>query len=109
MVKNAFIYRTNCPFCKSKNINTIYTKKYFSEEIKIFLKKHLNNFPIYILKNKDFIVMECADCSGIFQKNILNKNYTKKFYDKYVPHDVAFRKKKKILSTFQKFYPTRFR
>ncbi len=95
MVKNAFIYRANCPFCKSKNINTIYSKKYLSKDIKTFLKQHLNNFPINILRNKDFIVMECADCTGIFQKNILNKKFTNRFYDKYVPHDVAFIKKKK--------------
>ena len=94
MVKNVFIYRTNCPFCKSKNINSIYSKKYFSKDTKTFFKRHLNNFPIYILKNRDFIVMECADCTGIFQKNILNKNFTTKFYEKYVPHDVAFKKKK---------------
>ena len=106
MVKNAFIYK--CPFCKSKNINNIYSKKYLSKDIKTFLKQHLNNFPIYILRNKDFIVMECADCTGIFQKNILNKKFTNRFYDKYVPHDVAFIKKKKILNIFQKFSPMKF-
>ncbi len=93
MVRNVFYIRKNCPFCNSRNINIIYEKNYQSEDIQIFLKKHLNNFPLDILKNKKFTVMECKICTGIFQKNILNKTYVKKFYEEYVPQNEALGKK----------------
>ncbi len=102
MVKSAFIVRKKCPFCESNKIIEIYKKDYYSEDIINFLKSHLNNFPLEILKNKEFIIMECKTCKGIFQKNILNDYYNSKFYENYVPHDVAFNKKKKKLDYFKK-------
>ena len=104
MVKNALIKRNKCPFCNSTSFNEIYKKYFLSDDIKIFLNKHLNNFPLNILKNKNFVVMECRNCSGIFQKYILNKTYNKLFYEKYVPHDVAFHKKTKFKNYFNKIY-----
>ena len=102
MVNNAFIVRKKCPFCESKNIIEIYKKKYSSNDIIDFLKNHLNNFPLEILKNEKFIIMECEICKGIFQKNILNDFYNNKFYENYVPHDIAFNKKKEKNRLLQK-------
>ncbi len=102
MVNNAFIARKKCPFCESKNIIEIYKKKYSSNDIIDFLKDHLNNFPLKILKNEKFIIMECEICKGIFQKNILNDFYNNKFYENYVPHDIAFNKKKEKIDYFKK-------
>lgn len=104
MVKKALIERLKCPFCGSKNLKLIYKKNYLSEDIKNFLKEHLYRFPLKILKKKNFEVLECLNCTGIFQKYILNKFYTKKFYEKYVPHKIAFNKKKKLTNYFRKVY-----
>jgi len=104
MVKNALVKRYECPFCNSLNFRQIYKKKFLSNNIKSFLKKHLNNFPLHILKNKNFVVAECEKCSGIFQEYILNDTYNKLFYEKYVPHDVAFNKKQKSKDYFNKVY-----
>ncbi len=104
MVKNALIKRYKCPFCNSLNFHQIYKKKFLSNDIKSFLKKHLNNFPLHILKNKNFVVMECGKCSGIFQEYILNSTYNRLFYEKYVPHNVAFNKKQKSKDYFNKMY-----
>lgn len=104
MVKKALIERLECPFCGSKNLKSIYKKNYLSKDIKNFLKEHLYHFPLKILEKKNFEVMECLTCTGIFQKYILNKFYTKKFYEKYVPQEVAFNKKKKIKHYLHKVY-----
>ena len=104
MVKRALIERVKCPFCGSKNLQSIYKKNYLSEDIKNFLKKHLNRFPLKILEKKNFEVIECLNCTGIFQKNILSKFYNKQFYEKYVPHKFAFNKKKKISQYLSKVY-----
>jgi hypothetical protein len=94
MVSKAFKIRKDCPFCESSNTNLIYKKSFEDKNIRTFLKKHLdNNFPLFILKKKYFDVMECSNCSGIFQKNILTEHYNKKFYEDYVPHEESLIKK----------------
>lgn len=96
MVKNVFEIRKKCPFCNSKNFQVIFQKNFDSPDIVKFFKNHLNkNFPIKILKNEKYIILECKKCSGIFQRNILNKIYSEKFYEKYVPQNEALEKKNK--------------
>ena len=51
MVKRALIERVKCPFCGSKNLQSIY-KKLFKRRYKKFSKKHLNRFPLKILEKK---------------------------------------------------------
>jgi len=105
MVKSVFIIRKICPFCESKKISQIFKKNLDDIDIVNYLKKHLNkNFPLKILEKKKFVIMECQNCTGLFQKNILNNKYNKKFYDKYVPHDEAFEKKQNNKSYFDKIY-----
>ena len=56
------------PFLWFKNLRSIYKKNYLSEDIKNFLKNHLNHFPLKILEKKNFEVIECLNCTGIFKK-----------------------------------------
>ena len=104
MVKKALIERIKCPFCGSKILRSIYKKNYLSVDIKNFLKKPSKSFSFKNSRKKNFEVIECLNCTGIFQKNILNKFYNKQFYEKYVPHKFAFNKKKKIRHYLNKVY-----
>ena len=71
MVKNVFEVRKKCPFCKSKNFQVIFQKNFDSPDIIKFFRSHLNkNFPIKILKNEKYIVLECKRCSGIQSHNL---------------------------------------
>ena len=80
MVNKFFIKRNKCPLCNSKKINLIFDKTHKEIKTYEFLKSHLNNkFPFKILKYINFSVDKCSVCGLIFQKNILNKNYSEKF------------------------------
>ena len=69
MVKNVFEVRKKCPFCKSKNFQVIFQKNFDSPDIIKFFRSHLNkNFPIKILKNEKYIVLECKRCSEFSKK-----------------------------------------
>ncbi len=95
MVNKYFIQRNRCPLCNSKNIKQIFNKTH--EEIKTneFFSLHLNKrFPYKILGYVNFSVNKCFECDLIFQKNILNKKYSEKFYDEYIDHKKVIKKKK---------------
>ena len=97
MVNKYFIQRNRCPLCNSKNIKQIFNKTH--EEIKTneFFSLHLNKrFPYKILGYVNFSVNKCFECDLIFQKNILNKKYSEKFYDEYIDHKKVIKKKKII-------------
>lgn len=105
MVNNAFLERASCPFCEHKKSKLIFKKSLDSNEAKIFFSKHLNkNFPFKILKKKKFLVLECENCSGIYQKNVLNKKYTNFFYENFVPQEKSYLKKKNNEKSLDKIY-----
>jgi len=88
MVKNVLEIRKKCPLCNSKDIKKIFTKKFNQIKTKQFFKTHLNNkFPMRILNNKNYEICECQNCKLLFQKNILNKEYNRKFYNDYIDHN----------------------
>ena len=95
MVSKIFDTRKKCPFCSHNKSKILLHRRLDSTEMIKFFKNHLSKkFPKTILKNQNFIIMECENCSGIYQKNILNSAYIKKFYEKYVPQKESFNKKK---------------
>jgi 2-polyprenyl-3-methyl-5-hydroxy-6-metoxy-1,4-benzoquinol methylase len=96
MVNRYFIQRNKCPLCNSKNINQIFDRTHKEIKTYEFFKFHLNNkFPFKILEYVNFSVDRCSACGLIFQKNIFNKNYSEKFYDKYIDHKKVIKNKKK--------------
>tara|TARA_B100001029_G_scaffold172242_1_gene169811 strand:+ start:2808 stop:3689 length:882 start_codon:yes stop_codon:yes gene_type:complete len=105
VVDSAIIKRKKCPFCNYKFSKIIYKKKLNSPEITKFLKHHLSSkFPFNVLNKKYFIVLECKNCTGIYQQNILNKKYNKIFYEEYVPQEDSFIKKKEYNKIYNKIY-----
>jgi 2-polyprenyl-3-methyl-5-hydroxy-6-metoxy-1,4-benzoquinol methylase len=80
-----FLKRSTCPICKGKDFNKIFEKSFEDKDTVRFIKTHFSkSFPIKILKDKKFIINECFTCTGLFQENILNKNFTNKLYEKYI-------------------------
>ena len=96
MVNKYFIKRNKCPLCNSKNISSIFNENHKKIETHKFFKSHLNKkFPFKILEYVNFSIDKCSRCNLIFQKNILNKKYSEKFYDKYIDHEKVINSKKK--------------
>ena len=86
--------RKFCPFCNYNFCKDLYSKSYNSIELKKFLVNYYkNNGFIKYIKNNLYIISECRNCKGLFQKNIPDKKFIYYLYEKLISKKISLNKK----------------
>jgi SAM-dependent methyltransferase len=86
--------REFCPFCKNNLYKDLYSLSYNNTLLKKFLIKYYkNNKLIEYIKNDFYIISECLNCKGLFQKNIPNEKFMHFLYEKLISKEISFNKK----------------
>lgn len=100
------ISRKKCPFCYNKNLNLIYSLKYKNIKLSQFLRNYYNKrLPIKIIQNNYYNLLECLNCTGIFQEQIPNKNFSFNLYEKYIDSKESLKKKEDLYTEeFKKYF-----
>lgn len=98
--------RKKCPFCEKDNFNKLYDISYNDKKMNEFLSSYYeNNNLSEILKFDTYQLNECKHCSGIFQKNIPDDEFSQFIYDELILKEKSFNKKISYRSDhFIKFY-----
>jgi hypothetical protein len=114
MTNTYFVTRTHCPSCKSSDLTTIYSCKYTEAPISDYVKncysayslEWINN-PKY-LKDADYVLNECRNCSLIFQKHIPNNLLMDLLYDCDIdsPQSIQRKKHKEQKNNFSYYIDT---
>lgn len=90
-----FISRTRCPSCGSANLSELKRVPLVNSTIKSFIDSYYGTrIPEAVLEDIDFLVEECLHCGLLFQKNVLTDQYLSELYDKWIPEDDSFNKKR---------------
>ena len=100
----SLILRKTCPFCNYIKFNTLYSLKYKSNKLRKFFKKyyHYNSFK---LQEYCYDLIECKNCTGIFQKYIPNKNFSCALYNKIISTTNSLEKKLNFSNiNFKKYF-----
>lgn len=86
-----FVSRNQCPSCLSKNIQSIYRKKFTQDPIKEYLEDFYNSqgfIELEYLEDVDYELMECKDCTLVYQKYIPNDFLMTKLYNEWISPEV---------------------
>ena len=99
------IERHNCPYCEGINFNSLFKKNYSSNILQKFLLSYYKNEKILdILKFNLYEIVECIECTGLFQKFIPDDNLSYYLYEKLISANDSFNKKNNITLTNFKEY-----
>ena len=94
MTKIKLKKRECCPFCKNNLYKDLYSLNYNNIQLKKFLIKYYKNKKlIKYIKNDFYIISECLNCKGLFQKNIPNEKFMHFLYEKLISKKISFNKK----------------
>ena len=82
------IKRNSCPTCKSRNFKRMFSLPYNSEKIVKFIKTYYkNSLNIIELDGYEYTLLECLNCSLIFQEQIPDEEFSIKLYEKIIDQD----------------------
>lgn len=99
------IERQKCPYCEGFNFNSLFKKNYSSSNLQEFLLSYYKNREILdILKFNLYEIVECIECTGLFQKFIPDDNLSYYLYEKLISANDSFNKKNNITHTNFKEY-----
>jgi hypothetical protein len=99
------IERLNCPYCEGINFNSLFKKNYSSNILQKFLLSYYKNAKILdFLKFNLYEIVECIECTGLFQKFIPDDNLSYYLYEKLISANDSFNKKNNITHTNFKEY-----
>jgi hypothetical protein len=99
------IERLNCPYCEGINFNSLFKKNYNSNILQEFILSYYRNTKILdILKFNLYEIVECTECTGLFQKFIPDDNLSYYLYEKLISANDSFNKKNNIMRTNFKEY-----
>ena len=88
------IERTNCPTCDSVFYKKLFSIPYHSNEILSFLDDYYENkIPKEIFKNKFYELLECNNCSLIFQRHIPDDDFSFELYENIISKEISLKKK----------------
>ena len=97
--------RKSCPYCKNTEFKTLFEKNYNSKELNNFLYDYYKNKEILkILNTNIYVIVECKNCKGLFQKFIPDNDLSYFLYEKLISAEDSFNKKKNINQTNFKEY-----
>lgn len=90
-----FISRNSCPCCQSSLVEQIYSKSYESNELVHYLKEFYlpqGTIDFSLLKDVDYVLMNCITCELVYQKNVPNDELLKILYDQWIDPDLALKR-----------------
>ncbi|CAN1593502.1 BioC, biotin biosynthesis protein BioC [Candidatus Pelagibacterales bacterium] len=94
------IERQRCPYCEGFNFSSLFKKNYSSNILQEFLLSYYKNKKILdILKFNLYEIVECSECTGLFQKFIPDDNLSYYLYEKLISANDSFNKKNNITHT----------
>lgn len=91
-----FIERKICPICKKKKFIQIDTNIKNSEIIKILYNYYQKKLPKIIYQKFKYEILECLNCSILFQKYICDEKLSDKLYENIIDKNKSFEKKIKL-------------
>jgi len=104
------IKRSKCPFCSSIKLNSLFKVKFEEKKIKNFLVNYYKNrFPIKLVSNKYYDLINCNNCSGIFQSYIPDETFSNLLYNEIISEEESWLKKKNNENNTRKKYHRIFR
>ena len=94
--------RNSCPACKEIKLKIIFSLPYNSKKMISFLEKYYKGLvPIYKLDGFEYKLIECQNCSLIYQEQIPNKKFSQELYENYIDKEDSLLKKSRYE---QKYY-----
>lgn len=94
------IERQRCPYCEGFNFSSLFKKNYSSNILQEFLLSYYKNRKLLdILKFNQYEIVECAECTGLFQKFIPDDKLSYHLYEKLISANDSFNKKNNITHT----------
>tara|TARA_B100001996_G_C18624907_1_gene579330 strand:- start:95 stop:964 length:870 start_codon:yes stop_codon:yes gene_type:complete len=95
--------RSICPACQKNNFKKIYSLPYNSEKIGNFIKSYYKNIiDMNKLDKYEYTLLECLNCSLIFQEQIPNYSFSKELYEKFIDPNESLLKKEDFEKKFSK-------
>jgi SAM-dependent methyltransferase len=86
-----FVNRNQCPSCLSKNTESVFIKKFTQDPIKKYLEEFYNSqgfIELEYLEEADYELMECQDCTLVYQRYIPNDFLMTKLYNEWISPEV---------------------
>lgn len=97
------IKRNICPTCSMNNFNIVYSLFYSDEKITSFLKSYYENkIELDKIKNYKYTLLECINCSLIFQEEIPSSDFSNILYEDLINAETSFNKKKEFEIKYNK-------
>ena len=88
------IKRNVCPTCSKSNFKIIFSLFYSDKKLSSFLKSYYGNkIKLDKIKNKKYTLLECINCSFIFQEEVPSNNFSEILYEDLIDTGTSFNKK----------------
>ena len=88
------IKRNVCPTCSKSNFKIIFSLFYSDKKLSSFLKSYYGNkIKLDKIKNKKYTLLECINCSFIFQEEVPSNNFSDILYEDLIDTGTSFNKK----------------
>lgn len=92
-----FYQSPRCKIC-NKNGESIYSKSFNDEVLKLFFTTYYGETKYKNFKNKleatNYELLKCKDCKFVWQKNIPNKNFSIDLYENIIDNEQSLQKSK---------------
>ena len=99
----SLLKRISCPTCNKQNFKRMFSLPYNSEKIVNFLKTYYkNSLNIIELNRYEYTLLECLNCSLIFQEQIPDEEFSIKLYESIIDQDESLLKKQDFEKNFNK-------
>ena len=97
------IKRNVCPACSKSNFKIIFSLFYSDEKLSSFLKLYYGNrVDLDKIKNNKYTLLECINCSLMFQEEIPGNNFSKILYEDLIDTEISFNKKNNFEIKYKK-------
>ena len=86
--------RNSCPVCEGTKLKKIFSIPYNSKKMISFLETYYKGLvPIYKLDGFEYKLIECQNCSLIYQEQIPDKKFSQELYENYIDKEDSLLKK----------------
>ena len=99
----SLIKRNTCPACLQSNFKIIFSLFYGDEKLSNFLKSYYGDkIELKKIKNNKYTLLECINCSLIFQEEVPSNNFSNILYEDLIDAKISFNKKKNYETRYKK-------
>ena len=87
MPNEHFLVRERCPICHSENTSEVFSRSYDEDSVKrhlVELYAPFGSVAFGLLEGHSFVVVECNQCGGFFQKEVLDEKTSCEVHEDWV-------------------------